>query len=90
MPASKIWPHPCTINNPGGHVITIFVDPPSSSYLQKMGCHYLTPSLNILQSFVFPREKLHVIFCIVCTFMLHNLHRTYIPHYWYIIKQNAL
>ena len=45
MPASTIWPYPSTINNPGGHVITILVDPPSSSYLQKMGCHYLTPSL---------------------------------------------
>ena len=25
-------------------------------------------------------RKLHNIFCIVCTYMLHNLHRTYIPH----------
>ena len=35
--------------------------------------------IYILQSFVFSREN-YVIFCIVCTFMLHNLHRTCIPH----------
>ena len=33
-------------------------------------------------------RKLHDIFCIVCSFMLHSLHRTYIPHLWYI-KQNS-
>ena len=36
--------------------------------------------IYILQSFVFSRESLLDIFCIVCTFMLHNLHLTYIPH----------
>ena len=34
--------------------------------------------IYILQSFVFSHEK--VIFSIVCTFMLHNLHLTYIQH----------
>ena len=35
--------------------------------------------IYILQSCFFLR-KLHVIFCIVFIFMLHNLHRTYTPH----------
>ena len=35
--------------------------------------------LHIAKFCIFSR-KLHDIFCIVCTVMLHKLHRTYIPH----------
>ena len=60
-------------------------------FLPKMGCHYywMWPLVYLFSvKFCIFSRKLHDIFCIVCSFMLHNLHRTYIPHLWYI-KQNS-
>ena len=52
-------------------------------YNYKNECHYYgiwPPAYLHFAKFCVFSRKLHVIFCIVCSFMLHNLHRTYIPH----------
>ena len=40
----------------------------------------VAPSIFTFCKFCIFSRKLHDIFCIVYTFMLHNLHCTYIPH----------
>ena len=50
---------------------------------QKMRFHYywIWPPVYLhFAKFCISTRKLHDIFCIVFTFMLHNLHCTYIPH----------
>ena len=50
---------------------------------RKNRCHYygIWPPVYLhFATFCIFSRKLHVIFCIVCTFMVHNLHRTYIPY----------
>ena len=42
--------------------------------------HWFWPVYLYFAKFCIFSRKLHDIFCIVCTFMLHNLHCTYIPH----------
>ena len=76
MPASTIWPHPSTINNPGGHEITILVDPPSSSFLQKMGCHQYYYG-------IWPPDYLHFSKFSIFSQKLHGL-------YFHIPSQNEL
>ena len=40
----------------------------------------LAPGYLFFGKFCVFSQKLHDIFCIVCTYMIHDLHRTYIPH----------
>ena len=54
------------------------------------GCHYhwnCPPLYLFFRKFSILSRKWHDILCIVCIFMLHNLHRTYIRHWWYIKKK---
>ena len=84
MPASTIWPHPSTINNPGGH--ETFGRPtqliiPTKNGVPLVLLWNLAPSLNILQSFVFSRENymlssvlsVHVLSCYI-TCIAHTFH----------------
>ena len=67
----------------GGRGVRMTISTSSFKFTKKRGATAMEsgPQYILFAKFFFIfSRKLQVIFCIVCTLMLHNLHRTSIPH----------